>query len=138
MENCWTARQQRVVLNGQSSSWKNILVGVPQGSVLEPLLFFIYINDLADRGWSHRLFHNLFHKFIQWLLACHLQTYHNAVSDRAYQTRSTTQNKIKPIPSKTKVFENSFFLYCIKEWSKINNKIKDMKSINKFNNSNNC
>ena len=48
MQDYLRSRQQPVVLNAQTSSWEKVLVGVPQGSVLGPVLVLIYINHILE------------------------------------------------------------------------------------------
>ena len=48
IESFLSNRQQRVFVDNHSSQWSSVSSGVPQGSILGPLLFLIYVNDISD------------------------------------------------------------------------------------------
>ena len=94
-------RKQRVVLNGQNSSWANVEAGVPQGSVLSPLLFLIYINDLPDNlSTNLKLFADDTSQFsvihIITTFPCDLNDDFNRVREWAFQWKMS----FNPEPSK--------------------------------------
>ena len=112
-----SSRQQHFILNGKSSDWCFIIAGFPQGSVLGPLFFLIYINDLVDYlGSDAKLFADDASLFIvvydETVAADQLNRDLKVVTDWAYQWKMHfnlgiskhavqvifSQKRTKPIP----------------------------------------
>ena len=65
---------QRVVLNGQNSSWTPEFAGILQGLFLGPLFFLVYINDLAEGiSSTTKLFAETHHCFLLSITLMNLQ-----------------------------------------------------------------
>ncbi len=45
-------RKQKVILNGAASSWRDVISGVPQGTILGPVMFLFYVNDIPNHAKS--------------------------------------------------------------------------------------
>ena len=144
-------RHQTVVLNGQCSNWSKIKAGVPQGSILGPLLFLVYINDLPeglttnaklfaddtslfsvahDSTLSSVSLNNDLLKISQWAYQWKM-TFNPDVSKQAqevvFSRKGITTNRCR-----TELFRNSFLPFTVNEWNKLDSDIKNSDSYEMF------
>ena len=91
-------RFQRVVLNGQTSSWEPVLAGVPLGSILGPLFFLIYINKLSKNLSSNtKLFADDTPELNSELTKNKMSAKFCCCSFLARQQKETSDDKILPL-----------------------------------------
>ena len=112
-------RKQRVVVNGKCSEWTPVLSGTPEGSLLSPLLFALFVNDLPSKINTNCLLYaddmKLFHKITTPDDASRLQNDLNTLS------QWSAEWKLQLNPEKCKSFTMSLKRNQISTAYKINN-----------------
>ena len=88
------------------------------------------LESLAEGRWSRRIF--FFHKIINGFLPVYLQSYISYCGKGVYRTRSANQKNLRQFSTRTKIFESSFFPYCIKEWNHLSDELRKIKSTVQF------
>ena len=104
--------------------------GAIQRTSREKIYEELRLHSLAKRRWRSKLI--FFYKIVYHLLPDYLCSYLDFYSQENYRLRSASTSAIRPFPSRTKSFKNSFFPYCINEWNNLAVEIRNAKSINIF------
>ena len=74
----------------------------------------------------------VFYKIVKRLSPRSLTKYVNLRFTSNYQTRSTNKNNLQEFSCRTESFNHSFFSFCIREWNKLKNPIRDAESVKQF------
>ena len=101
-----------------------------QGTSRERLYRELGLESLSGRCWFRKL--TFFYKIVQGLSPPYLSKYVNLRSTSNYQTRSATKNNLQEFSCRTNSFKYSFFPFCVSEWNKLDNPIRDAESIKQF------
>ena len=88
------------------------------------------LETLNDCRWPRKLL--FFHKIIEVFSPSYFQKNLSFCNVQHYQTRSKSTKVIEQIRTRTRVFENSFFPCCIKEWLKLGDEIRNVESSKQF------
>ena len=106
------------------------ITGAVKGTSRERLYRELGLQTLNDRRWSRKLF--FFHKIIKGFSPSYLQKNLRFCNIQHYQTGSKSTKIMEQTRTRTKLFVNSFFPYCIKEWLKLGQETLSIESSKQF------
>ena len=106
------------------------ITGAIQGTSRERLYRELGLESLSDRCWFRKL--TFFYKIVKGLSPRYLTKYVNLKSTSNYQTRSANKNNLQEFSCRTESLKHSFFPFCVREWNKLDNTIRDIESIKQF------
>ena len=106
------------------------ITGAIQGTSRERLYRELGLESLSDRCWFRKL--TFFYKIVKGLSPRYLTKYVNLKSTSNYQTRSANKNNLQEFSCRTESFKHSFFPFCVREWNKLGNTIRDAESVKQF------
>ena len=104
------------------------ITGGIQGTSRERLYDELGLHSLVKRRWHNKLIF----KIVNRLLPDYLYSYIDFPSQESYLLRSSSASIIRPLPTRTKSFKETFFPYCINEWNKLKVGVRNARSINIF------
>ena len=107
-----------------------VITGAFKGTSRDRIYRELGLESLAEGRWSCKIF--FFHKIINGLLPVYRQSYISYCGEGVYRTRSANQKNLRQFSTRTKIFESSFFSYCIKEWNNFSEELRKIKSTVQF------
>ena len=103
------------------------ITGAIPGTSRERLYRELGLESLSDRCWFQKL--TFFYKIVKGLSPRYVTKYVNLKSTSNYQTRSASKNNLQEFSYRTESFKHTFFPFCVREWNKLNNTIRDAESV---------
>ena len=106
------------------------IIGAIRGVDRDSIYAKLGLESLSSRRWYRKLL--FFYKIVHGLSPAYLTAYIDFASERSHSNRSSTQRHLEEPIFRTKVFQSSCFLYCIKIWNGLDPDLQNIDSYKEF------
>ena len=105
----------------------SVIAGAIQGTLRGSLYKKLRLESLQSRRWYRKVV--VFYKILNGLTPKHLLDIISVSSGSCYNTRALSKSELTQFYSAAKSYSNTFFPFCIKEWNKLDAKIRNLLTL---------